>query len=218
MSQTLAIAVISDVVCPWCYIGKRRLERARSATDADLSVRWRPYQLDATIPPEGHPRRAYMEAKFGSPERYRQIYEAVKTAGDEVGIDFAFDLIERSPNTLDAHRVIRWAGGQGEDVQDRVVEALFRAFFLEGRDIGRHEVLSEVADGNGLDGTLVAELLAEGRDVDAVRQEIEAAQRMGVTGVPTFIVAERYALQGAQHEDVLAQAFEQIAKDPPQAA
>jgi predicted DsbA family dithiol-disulfide isomerase len=209
-AATLTIDVVSDVVCPWCFIGKRRLEKAVAAAGVPVAVRWRPYQLDPTIPPEGKSRRDYLEAKFGSPERIRQLHERVAEAGCGDGIDFAFEAIAVSPNTLDAHRLVRWAADSG--VQDRIVEALFRAYFLEGRDVGDHEVLAEIADAAGMDRGAVRARLASDEDRAAVRAEIDAAQQMGVTGVPTFILAGRYALVGAQPAEDIAEALSVAAR------
>ena len=204
-ADMLSVDVISDVVCPWCYIGKRRFEKAVAKAGIPVKLEWRPYQLDPTIPPEGKPRRAYLEAKFGSPERIAQIHATIAAAGAEEGIAFAFERIEVSPNTLDAHRLIRWAGEAG--CQDAVVEALFAAYFLDGRNIGDRAVLAEIAAAHGMDDEVTASRLAAGDDREEVRQEIETAQRIGVTGVPTFILASRYAVVGAQPPDAIAAAL-----------
>jgi len=206
--QPLQVDVVSDVMCPWCYIGKRRLEKAVEMADVALDLRWRPFQLDPTLPAEGKPREAYLAEKFGSPERAGELYANIKAAGEAEDIPFAFDRIQVSPNTLDAHRLIRWAANAGPDVQGRAVEALFRAYFVEGRNIGDPSVLTAVAEGAGMDAALVAELLVGDADRDLVRQEVELAQQMGVTGVPTFIIANRYAVIGAQAPRQLAQAFQ----------
>ena len=206
--MNVTVDVVSDVMCPWCLIGKRKLERALALLpDATVEVRWRPYLLDPTLPPEGRDRREYLEGKFGGPERARAIYERIEAAGRAVGIDFAFGRIERSPRTVDAHRLIRWAGGMGSDVQERVVEALFQAFFLEGRDVSDHAVLLEIAEGAGMDRAIVADLLEGDRDAAAVLREVEEARTMGVTGVPCFIVAGREGIMGAQEPEVLANAI-----------
>lgn len=205
---SILIDVVSDAVCPWCFVGKRRLEGALARLEGiEAEVRWRPYQLDATIPPEGCPRRAYMERKFGSPERYRRIYEAIAAAGREEGIPFAFERIETSPNTLDAHRLIRWAGGRSADMQDRVVEALFRAFFIEGENIGDRRILAGLAERAGLDARITETLLSRDDDRDEVVAEIARARAMGVSGVPTFILAGRNIVQGAQPADILARSI-----------
>jgi predicted DsbA family dithiol-disulfide isomerase len=209
----LAVEVISDVVCPWCYVGKRRLEKAIAAAGIPLTIRWRPFQLDSTIPPEGKPRRDYLQGKFGSAARIKQIYDALAETGRTEGISFDFERIEVSPNTLDAHRLVRWAEAEG--VQDGVVEALFRAYFIDGRDVGDHSVLAEIAGGCGMDRANIAARLASEEDRHTVRAEIETAQRMGVTGVPTFILAERYALVGAQPAEEIAAALRRIAADRP---
>jgi predicted DsbA family dithiol-disulfide isomerase len=148
--EPLRIDVVSDVMCPWCFVGKRRLERALAeAADVPVEVIWRPFQLDPTLPPDGKDRRAYLEEKFGGPEQAAAIYERIREAGREEGIAFAFDRIARSPNTLDAHRLIRWAGEEG--VQDAMVERLFELYFLEGADLTREATLVEAAVAAGME-------------------------------------------------------------------
>lgn len=198
----IAIDVVSDVVCPWCFIGKRRLDKAVAAADVPVAIRWRPYQLDPTIPHGGKSRREYMAAKFGSAERIKEIQARIEAAGVSERIPFAFDRIAVSPNTLDAHRVIRWAGEAG--ISDVVVEGLFEAYFLQGRDIGNPAVLAEIAAAAGMDSDAVAARLASDEDRSAVQNEVQAAQRMGVTGVPTFILVGRYAVVGAQPSQDIA--------------
>ncbi len=205
--EALTIDVVSDVVCPWCYLGKRRLEQAIAQTEGSIAVRWRPYQLDPTIPEGGLDRRVYMKNKFGDDARLAAIHDRLTALGEDVGIPYNFDAISRSPNTLDAHRLIRWAAGA--QVQDKVVERLFHLYFVEGRDIGERALLLEVARESGMDGDIVEALLAEGRDAEAVRQEIAQAQSIGVTGVPFFVFASRLGVPGAQDTDVLAQAIAQ---------
>jgi predicted DsbA family dithiol-disulfide isomerase len=207
----VVIDVVSDVVCPWCYVGKRRLEAAlQQVGDQPVELRWRPYQLDNSIPPGGVDRIEYMSRKFGSYDKVRGIHERLEGIGAEVGIPFAFQSIKRSPNTLDAHRLIRWATGQGR--QDAVVEALFRAFFVEGRDIGGRAVLADIAGENGLDRQAAADWLASEETVADVRDEIAAAQEIGITGVPFFIFAGRYAVPGADAPEVLAGAIRKAAE------
>lgn len=197
--MTVQIDIVSDVMCPWCYIGKRKLEEALGDLDGiDVSIRWRPYQLDPTLPPEGRDRREYLENKFGGPERAKEIYANIEAAGRNEGLDFNFAKIAVSPNTLDAHRLIRWASNESEEVQNIVVEKLFKLFFMEGVNVGDHKVLIEVAREAGMDAAVVESLLATDKDRDAVSQEIETARQMGVTGVPCFIVDQKYALMGAQ--------------------
>lgn len=206
----IVIDVVSDVVCPWCYVGKRRLEAALRAA-GEVEVRWRPFQLDATIPAQGLDRQAYMRAKFGDGPRLAEAHARLKTLGEEVGVAFDFAAIRRSPNTLDAHRLIRFAGEAG--AADAVVERLFSDYFVQGRDIGDRAVLIEAARACGLDGEAVAARLASGEGSDEVRAEIETAQRDGVQGVPFFIFASKYAVSGAQSEEVLAQAIARARED-----
>ena len=206
--RALTIDVVSDVVCPWCYLGKRRLALALSQEHGGpVAVRWRPYQLHPTIPAGGMDRRAYLRNKFHDDKRLDEVHARLTALGAEVGIAYRFDAISRAPNTLDAHRLIRWASVA--DAQDRVVERLFRLYFEEGRDIGGRASLVEVARECGMDGEVVAKLLADGRDVKAVRAEIAQAQSIGVTGVPFFIFASRFGVSGAQSVDVLAKAIAQ---------
>jgi predicted DsbA family dithiol-disulfide isomerase len=195
------IDVVSDVVCPWCFLGKRKLDAAmKQVPQFEYEVRWRPFQLDPTIPPEGKSRRDYMSAKFGE-EKIVAIHARLEEAGREDGIAFAFDKITRSPNTLDAHRLIRWAQGSGK--QSDVVERLFSLYFCEGADIGDRTVLLRVAEQVGLDAETFARLYAEGVDIGTVREEISTAARMGISGVPFFIFNGKYAVSGAQPVDAL---------------
>ena len=203
--DTLVIDIVSDVVCPWCYLGEKRLEAALAEEPQPVAVRWRPYQLDPTIPEGGLDRAAYMEKKFGKSGRLQAAHDNLVRLGAEVGLPFAFDKIKRAPNTLDAHRLIRWAASAG--VQPLVVDRLFRAYFVEGRDIGDRTVLIDIARESGLDAGLVEELLEENADADAVRREIAEAQAIGVTGVPFFIFAGRLAVPGAQDPGMLRRAM-----------
>jgi predicted DsbA family dithiol-disulfide isomerase len=203
--EPLTIDIVSDVVCPWCYLGEKRLEQALAEEAGPIVVRWRPYQLDPTIPEGGLDRAEYMEKKFGKSGRLQSVHDNLTRLGAEVGLPFAFDKITRSPNTLDAHRLIRWAASAG--VQSRVVDRLFEAYFVEGRDIGDRVALTEIAAECGLDADLVERLLAEGADSEVVRQEVEQAQAMGVSGVPFFIFAGRLGVPGAQEPSALRQAM-----------
>jgi predicted DsbA family dithiol-disulfide isomerase len=205
--EVLTIDVVSDVVCPWCYVGEKRLEEALSEEAGPVAVRWRPYQLDPTIPEGGLDRAEYMEKKFGKTGRLQSVHDNLVRLGAEIGVPFAFDKIKRSPNTLDAHRLIRWAAPAG--VQAEVADHLFKAYFVEGRDIGDRKVLVEVASQCGLDAGEVEKLLAAGADTDVVREEIEQARAMGVSGVPFFIFAGRIGVPGAQEPSVLRQAMAQ---------
>lgn len=210
----LTVDVVSDVACPWCFIGMKRLERAVAMTPGiEVAVRWRPYQLDPTIPPGGLPRKAYMLRKFGSEERPREIHDRIVPLGEAEGIRFNFDGMEVSANTLDAHRLIRWAASEKAPAgaQALVVRRLFEINFEEARDIGDRAVLAEVAGEAGMDAGLIEALLSSNADVEAVQGEIETAARMGVRGVPCFLLEGKYAVMGAQETDTLADAIRQVA-------
>jgi len=210
-SAALTIDVVSDVVCPWCYLGKKRLERVLAdEPGAPIVVHWRPYQLDPSIPEGGLDRRAYMAKKFGDDGRLAAVHDRLEALGAEEGIAFAFERIARAPNTLDAHRLIRWAFAAG--AQDKVVDRLFRLYFEEGRDIGDRALLIEVAGDCGMDTEVIAKLFAEGADEEEVRAEIAQAQELGVTGVPFFIFANRFGVPGAQSAEVLATAIARARK------
>lgn len=201
------IDIVSDVVCPWCFIGKRRLERALAARpEIDVVIDWRPFQLNPDMPPEGMERGAYLAAKFGSPAHAQHIYGEIDRIGVQEGIAFAFDRIERTPNTIDAHRLIRFAGEEG--CQDRFVELLFRRYFEDGVDIADTARLIEVAAEAGLDANSVQTDLDSGRGLDAVRLEDLQARKMGVAGVPCFIFDGRYAVSGAQAPEVFIRVLE----------
>lgn len=203
----MRIDIFSDTVCPWCFIGKRRLERALAERpQPDLGVRWRAFQLNPDMPAEGMDRREYLERKFGGPEGARQVYDAVREAGAAEKIPFAFERIRRQPNSLASHRLIRFAGEHGD--QDEVVERLFRAYFLDGEDIGEREVLLRLAGEAGLDPRAAAEYLDSDAELQAVEAEDLQARRAGIQGVPTFILNRRYALSGAQPPEVLFQLFD----------
>jgi predicted DsbA family dithiol-disulfide isomerase len=205
--------IVSDIMCPWCYIGKRRMEKALDAIDSvEVELGWRPFQLDPTLPPEGRDRQEYLETKFGGPEQAREIYDRIDQAGRDEGLEFNFDSIGVSPNTIDAHRVIRWASNEGADVQNKVVERLFEDFFMNGANIGKHEVLVDAAEHAGMESSVVAALLATDQDRAAVSEEIAIAQQMGVTGVPCFIIDNKYAVMGAQPPEQIAQAIKQAAQ------
>lgn len=205
----MQIDVISDTVCPWCFIGKRRLDRAiAQRPELALEVNWRPYQLDPNVPKEGVDRRAYFRAKFGDGERVKGMSETLQAYGAELGIAFAFDKAEKRPNTIDSHRLIRWASSVG--VQDAVVEALFSAYFEQGRDIGDAAVLIDIAAACGMDGELVEELLASDADVELTLRESGLAGQMGVQGVPAFVLLGKYMLVGAQDTEALVRVFDKV--------
>jgi predicted DsbA family dithiol-disulfide isomerase len=201
----LTVDVISDVICPWCFIGKRRLEKA--LIDRPATVRWHPFQLNPDMPREGIERKTYRIRKFGSWERSQELDAQLAAAGQGEGIAFHFDKMARTPNTLDAHRLI-WLAGE-RSMQDAVVEALFQAYFTDGRNLSDRATLAEIASRAGLDRAEVDELLAGDQGLDVVRASEEQAHRLGVSGVPFFVVNGRVALSGAQPPDMFLQAFEQ---------
>lgn len=211
-SPSVTVDVVSDVVCPWCFIGLKRLEKAIAAAgDVEVHVNWRPFQLDPTIPAGGLDRRDYMLGKFGSEDRIREIHARIEPLGAAEGIAFDFDAIKVSPNTLDAHRLIRWAGANGEEVQGGLVRRLFSLYFEQGQNIGDHEVLIAAAREAGMDAAVVETLLPTDADAEAVRSEIATASQMGVTGVPCFLLERRYAVMGAQDAETLTNAIRQVA-------
>lgn len=208
----ISIDVVSDVVCPWCYIGQKRLDKAVAGLEGvEAHINWRPFQLDPTIPRQGKDRRQYMLDKFGSAERIREIHARIEALGAADGISFAFDAIRIAPNTLDAHRVIRWAGAAGEAVQNSLVRRLFQLNFEEGANIGDPSVLADAAREAGMDASVVETLLPTDADADAVQTEIATAAHMGITGVPCFLIEGKYAVMGAQDVATLADAIRQIA-------
>jgi len=197
----LEIDIISDVICPWCFIGKRRFEKALRLLppEVEIEVHWRPYELNPDMPAEGIDRKLYRTRKFGSWERSQALDAQVAQAGAGERIPFAFDRMERTPNTFDAHRLIWLADVEG--VQDAVVEALFQAYFVDALDVGDREVLARVASAAGLD---IRDFLASQRGVEAVREEESRARRRGVQGVPFFLINGATAISGAQSPELIA--------------
>ena len=193
----VTLDIISDPICPWCYIGKARLDQAIAETGIDpFEVSWRIFQLNPTMPPEGMDRQEYLETKFGGPEGAERVYSHVRRTAAETGLDLKFDAIKRTPNTFDAHRLIRWAGTTGN--QSAVVQQLFHRYFEQGEDISDHQVLLDVAVAAGMERAVVAKLLAGDADREVLTEEEQAARRMGVGGVPCFVIDGRYVLHGAQ--------------------
>lgn len=211
--ETVAIDVVSDVVCPWCYLGKKRLEKAIEAVSDELnvSVTFRPYQLNPDMPAQGVDHKKHLAEKLGGADAVDKAHGMLTGLGREAGVDFHFEKIELSPNTLDAHRLLRWAMIEGPDVQSRVSHALFKAYFEDGRNIGDRDVLLDIAEKAGLDRAVVAALFSAGADVGSVKEEIGLARQMGVTGVPCFIIDNKYAVVGAQTSEVLADALREVA-------
>lgn len=193
----IRLDIFSDPICPWCYIGKTLLDRAlESRPEHPFTIEWHPFQLNPDMPAGGMDRQSYLAAKFGGPERAQEIYDRIAQAARDAGIEIDLTKIEKTPNTLDAHRLLHWALVEG--AQSRVKGALFRAYFREGRDIGDPEVLADIAASAGLDREVIARLLASDADREAVWARDAYARSRGVRAVPTFIVAEQYVLSGAQ--------------------
>ena len=214
--ETLSIDVVSDVVCPWCYIGKRKLEAALGVLSQRepglaVKVRWHPFQLNPDLPVDGVPRAAYLEAKFGGGKRAAEIYARVTAAGTEVGIPFDFDRIDRQPNTRDAHRLIAWAQQRGH--ADALVERVFRAYFLDGRFLGDREELVRIAVEAGFAAEEVRDALASEQGLAAVQAEDREARDAGITGVPFFIFNGRTAVSGSHNPETLLDAMAAARKD-----
>jgi len=210
------VDVVSDVVCPWCFIGKRRLEQAIALTpDIEVDINWRPYFLNPWIPREGIDRQTYLETKFGSSERYGAIAERVKTAAAIDGLVYAADKISRQPNTLDCHRLILWARNTGS--AGKMKQRLMELYFTEGADLTDREVLVKAAADCGMDAELTRELLASDRDVERVTQEAMQAKEAGIDGVPFYVFGNVLAVSGAQSPEYLASAMERAATQLAQA-
>lgn len=215
--MTLHIEMVSDLVCPWCWVGLRRLKGAMALVpDLDVEVLFRPFELDPTIPAGGTDYKAYMKSRFGSDQsrdRANQMRDALIQYGEEEGIPFDFDRITRRPNSFDAHRLVYWAQGQSLGMQAK--EALFEAYFAKGLDIGDHQVLITLASEIGLDANIVSDLLASDADVETTRQEQSLFRQMGISGVPTFIALRQIAVQGAESSEKLARFLNTAAAQVP---
>jgi predicted DsbA family dithiol-disulfide isomerase len=212
--QTIAIDIVSDVVCPWCYLGQRRLKLALEAVadDVEAHISWKPFQLDPNTPPEGVDTFDYLAARLGGIDAVKRSHAMLAKLGEEIDLPFALEKARRFPNTLDAHRLIHWAGLIGEKMQDMVVRALFAANFVDGLDVGDRSVLVQIAANCGLDRRTIEKRLADDTDTDVIKAEIAQAQRMGVSGVPCFILDQQYAISGAQPVDAFVNALRQIAE------
>ncbi|MDH3262539.1 MAG: DsbA family oxidoreductase [Paracoccaceae bacterium] len=205
----IKLDILSDPICPWCMIGKARLDRAlEQRPDHPFEIEWHPFQLNPEMPREGMDRRAYLETKFGGQTAAAEVYARVDEAARESGIEIDWAAIPRTPNTLDAHRLIHWAGLEGR--QTPVVAALFRAYFREGRDIGDRDTLADIADGAGLDAAMIRRLLATGADEDDIRARDAHARERGVTGVPTFLIASQHVVPGAQPPELWLKLIDEI--------
>lgn len=214
--ETLSVDVVSDVVCPWCYVGKRKLESAlaqlaQREPSLDVAVRWHPFQLNPDLPAAGIPRATYIATKFGGNRRAADIYARVTAVGAEVGIPFAFDRIELQPNTLDAHRLIAWAQQQAHAARtgaaDALVERLFHAYFIDGKFIGDRDELARIAGEAGFDEAAAKAMLASNEGLVATRAEDREARDTGINGVPFFIFNGRTAVSGAHDPKTLLEAI-----------
>lgn len=202
--MAITIDVVSDFVCPWCWIGKRHLDTF--ASEADIERRWHPYLLHPDMPAGGVDRAGFVRQKFGSDARARELGAGVTAAAKDVGLEIDYSRVQRVPDTRDAHRLVRWAGGQGR--ADAVAEGLFRAYFSEGRDIGDAAVLADIGAAAGMDRAILEDLLAGDADRDVIEAEAGRARAIGVSGVPTHIFANKVAVVGAQPIEALRQAAE----------
>ena len=206
------VEVISDVVCPWCYIGKHRLEEAIALNpDIDVAINWRPYFLNDWIPREGIDRQTYLETKFGSAERYETIAERVAAAAVLEGLPYAPAKISRQPNTIDCHRLIHWAEAQGKSAEMK--QRLMELYFRDGGDLTDIGVLVQAAADIGLDADEVRRRLATDEDVALISVQAQEASDKGISGVPTFVFAQKYAVSGAQPADQLARAIRQVSAE-----
>ena len=203
----MRIDIYSDIVCPWCYVGKRRLERALTSVGSDIHVIWRPFQLNPTMPSDGMDRATYLKAKFGSLEAFGRMEEQLLAAGTDEQIPFAFEKIQLTPNTFAAHRLVWHAAQQGK--QDGVVENLFRAYFLEGNNIGDLKILTHVAAETGLDRTETESFLSSDKGAAEVKGEEAVGRRLGIRGVPYFVLNGSISISGAQPHDIFVSALQQ---------
>lgn len=213
--QHITIDVVSDVMCPWCHIGRKRLNDALEelGDEVNATVHWLPYQLDATLPKEGKDRKQYFIDKFGSLDAHEQIYAPIYEAGKTEGIPFRLNDIAVSPNTLDAHRLIFWAGRDyGSEVQHKLVNILMQFYFEQGKHIGDDDVLVEAAELAGMPAEKTRYMLASDDSKDVVTSQIDTIKSSGVGGVPVFIMNKKYALEGAQNKSVIKDTIQEVIK------
>lgn len=205
----VTLDIFSDPICPWCYIGKSYLDRALEAhPDHPFRIRWLPFMLNPAMAAEGMDRRAYLEGKFGGKDGAVQAYLPVETHAQKAGLAMNLDKIARTPNTVNAHRLIHWAEVEGR--QTAIVSSMFKAYFVEGRDIGDNEVLADIADGAGMDASMVLRLLSTDEDRREIVERDASARGMGINSVPTFIVAGRHAVPGAQPPELWAKVITEL--------
>ncbi|MEO9631576.1 MAG: DsbA family oxidoreductase [Sulfitobacter sp.] len=211
MAEAIKLDIMSDPICPWCYIGKAHLDRAlQDHPNHPFAIEWHPFQLNPEMPREGMDRRAYLEGKFGGKEGAVRAYAPVVEHAEKAGLNINFEAMKRTPNTLDAHRLIHWAGIEGR--QTAAVAALFKAYFVEARDIGDAEVLADIADSIEMDAAVVTRLLKSDVDTQDIRDRDSHSRKMGVNSVPTFIIANAHAVPGAQPPELWAQVIADLTK------
>jgi predicted DsbA family dithiol-disulfide isomerase len=211
MAEAIKLDIMSDPICPWCYIGKAHLDRAlQDHPNHPFAIEWHPFQLNPEMPREGMDRRAYLEGKFGGKEGAVKAYAPVVEHAEKAGLNINFEAMQRTPNTLDAHRLIHWAGIEGR--QTAAVSALFKAYFGDARDIGDAEVLADIADSIEMDAAVVARLLKSDVDAQDIRDRDAHSRKMGVNSVPTFIIANAHAVPGAQPPELWAQVIADLTK------
>lgn len=207
--SVVKLDILSDPICPWCYIGKTHLDKALAeAGDHPFVIEWHPFQLNPDMPREGMDRRAYLEGKFGGKEGAVRAYAPVVEHAEKAGLTINFEAMQRTPNTLDAHRLIHWAGIEGK--QNDVVDALFQAYFVDAKDIGDHEVLADIAAACGMERDVTLRLLQGDTEVTEIRDRDAHSRKMGVSSVPTYIVANQHAVPGAQPPELWKQVIADI--------
>jgi len=207
----MRIEVYSDTICPWCLIGKRRLARALAERpQAEMEIAWRAFQLNPSMPAEGMDRKRYLELKFGGAERAATVYEPIRQVGRSEGIAFAFDKMRHTPNTLNSHRLLRYAQARDSAVADRLLDAIFASYFMEGGDIGSIAHLSGLAAETGLAKAEVRDFLESDTEREAVLMEDARAREIGIQGVPTYILEGKYVLSGAHPPEVLHRLFDLV--------
>jgi len=214
--MTVKLDIISDPICPWCYIGKTHLDKALAQVlDHPFVIEWHPFQLNPEMPLDGMDRRDYLEGKFGGKDAAVKAYAPVVEHAENAGLTINYEAIKRTPNTLNAHRLIHWAGIESK--QTEAVDALFQAYFVDGRDIGEPEVLGDIADSIGMDAAVVQKLLSTDNDIDDIKARDAHSRQMGVSSVPTFIVDNKHAVPGAQPPElwlkVIGEIMEQMVAD-----
>ena len=213
MRDPVKLDIMSDPICPWCYIGKAHLDRALAAhPDHPFIIEWHPFQLNPEMPTDGMDRRAYLEGKFGGKEAAVKAYAPVVEHAKAAGLNINFEAMKRTPNTLNAHRLIHWAGIEGRQIA--AVSALFQAYFVDARDIGDIEVLADIADGIEMDAAVTLKLLQTDVDAQDIRNRDAHSRKMGINSVPTYIVASTHAVPGAQPPELWANVIADLSKAP----